>query len=1013
MSSILDAISAHRLEQGRRLVGTLSPAVQRLVARCGSAAHLVPDTLLVALDLVDNHGPGKQAYITGEEVGDAVRDLVRRPLLSALAEVGAAAAAARCRHCQPRQPLRLVTCNRSGSSAEGLEDLVMGKGGTSDFDFMLEFDGPFRWAPPGAEKPADIEPRFAPQLWARPTDNAGLVTLHWVRTARCGHEEPLEALPADSVRRLMLDYCRVMMDGEITPTGPAVNVKSDDKDGGIDFVFCLLVRGWWPAPVWPDGAPWDTSFGVHLVPTGRPGSKTEFIEYRISLSRAELLAVRQLCPGLRAAVTALKAIKNDLKESGVAIGDLKSYFIKTAALWLAQEPHGGPRTGVTDGVHRLLDWLERRLDDGVLPCYFYPAINVAAELSRDQRQAIIGSLRLVREHLTPLLMACCEKRQWSLDILLEGRPTEPLSERQLRLRLGRTLLLQAVLEGIRFRPTAPCWESWWSYAIPCLARAAPRLLQWYHHMKSGTHYQQCYLLMAWSVVDPADLADGEPMTSPVGDAVTLDVTPLTRLLTDSDLVLLLGEPAAVAAWCRRERPAGLTAEPDTPRGRAELLLRPELLLRALDEAVPGAMDVWREVDREDKEAWEGNFRPPATYQRCRGWLEQHLSCDLQYRLRVKLPEMDGPTVVATAGLWRRRMQQLLTGDRLRAAYDAAVGRWPDRWQLLQHYLAEDDEQDSSHGDRDGEIEDEEQHCDEEEQPSEGPARPHGQRWQLIEQQHQQRWKELELQHQQLWQELEHPGHEERVRMDKEHEEERRHLEQKHGTEWQNLDERHYEERIAIHQQHSEDTGCLNMPTEDQLRQLDCSHQQQWENLQHTLQQQWQELEQRHQRESRELEERHPNTGSEEKKIRLLEECSNRRHELQEELQKELEKELERQKKEELKEELKNELRDELRKELREELKKELKEELREELKKMLCDQLQQQQCPAEDRPPRAVGGEASGEQRRGSDLRPTPRTEACPARPAGKRRHQEPPAADAGQPPDAKRARPDVSDGQQ
>ncbi|KAF0309379.1 hypothetical protein FJT64_019502 [Amphibalanus amphitrite] len=695
MSNILDAVHLYRVERNWRLVERrLDPAVQQLVERCGSEAHLVADTLLVADDLVDNHGPADQAYITAQEVDDAVDDLGRRPLLSALAEVGAAAAAARCRHCQPRQPLRLVTCNRSGSSAEGLADLIVGEGGTSDYDIMLEFDGPFRWAPTGAEKPADIEPQSAPQLWARPTDNAGFVTLHWVRTDRCGHEEPLEALPADSVRKLMLDFCRVMEDGEITPTGPAVNVKGPgSKSGGRDYVFCLLVRGWWPAPVWPDGAPWDTSFGVHLVPTGRPGSKTESIEYRISLSRAELLAVRQLCPGLRAAVRALKDIKNMLKESGVAIDDLKSYFMKTAALWLAQEPHGGPRTGVTDGVHRLLDWLERRLDEEWLPCFFYPAINVAAELTADQRQAIIGSLRLVREHLTPLLMACCEKRGWPLDTLLEGRPTEPLSERQLRLRLGRTLLRQAVYNGIRFRLTAPCWESWWSHAIPHLARAAPRLLQWYHHMRSGTHSQQCFLLMAWSVVDPADLADGEPMTSPVGDAVTLDVTPLTRLLTDSDLVYLLGEPAAVAAWCRRERPAGLTAEPDTPRGRAELLLRPELLLRALGEAVPRWMDRRREVDRETKEAFEGNFRPPDTYQQQRREvLEQDLSCDLQYWLRLKLPEMDGPTVVATAGLWRRRTQQLLTGDRLRAAYDAAVGRWPDRWQLLQYYLAEDDTQ---------------------------------------------------------------------------------------------------------------------------------------------------------------------------------------------------------------------------------------------------------------------------------------------------------------------------------
>ncbi|KAF0288695.1 hypothetical protein FJT64_012931 [Amphibalanus amphitrite] len=275
-------------------------------------------------------------------------------------------------------------------------------------------------------------------------------------------------------------------------------------------------------------------------------------------------------------------------------------------------------------------------------------------------------------------------------------------------------------------------------------------------MMSGTHYQQCYLLMAWSVVDPADLADGEPMTR------------------------LLGEPAAVAAWCRRQRPAGLTAEPDTPRGRAELLLRPELLLRALGEAVPREMDWWRGRDRELKEAWEGNYRPPATYQQRRERLELLLSCDLQHRLRLKLPEMDGPTVVATAGLWRRRMQQLLTGDRLRAAYDAAVGRWPDRWQLLQHYLAEDDEQDSPQGDRDGEIEDEEQHCDEEERPSDGPHRPSQGRCQQLE--------------------LRGAAHS-RSGLNKKHTEERRQQEQEHGEEWQELDERHYEERIELHQQH--------------------------------------------------------------------------------------------------------------------------------------------------------------------------------------------------------------------
>ncbi|KAF0310865.1 hypothetical protein FJT64_018269 [Amphibalanus amphitrite] len=381
-------------------------------------------------------------------------------------------------------------------------------------------------------------------------------------------------------------------------------------------------------------------------------------------------------------------MKSFLEESGAAIVGLKSYFVKTAALWLAQEPHGGSRTGVTDGVHRLLDWLEQHLADGWLPCFFIPAINVAGELNQEQRQAIIDSLRFLRKHLTLLMLNVCLKRR-NLNTLLEGG-TEPLSERQLRLRLGRMLVLRALLNGIRRRPTAPCWESWWNFAIPSLARAAPRLLQWYHYMCSGTHDQQCSLLMAWSVVDPADLADGEPVTSRVGDAVTLDVTPLTRLLTDSDLVYLLGEPAAVAAWCRRERPAGLTAELDTPRGRAELLFRPELLLRAFSEAVPLKKFVWQDLDRQEVRKWTNNYLPQLTYEQCREMLKQYLRFDLQYILRVKAPEMDGPTVVATAGLWRRRLQQLLSGDRLRAAYDAAVSRWPDRWQLLQYYLAEDE-----------------------------------------------------------------------------------------------------------------------------------------------------------------------------------------------------------------------------------------------------------------------------------------------------------------------------------
>ncbi|KAF0298725.1 hypothetical protein FJT64_003930 [Amphibalanus amphitrite] len=286
--------------------------------------------------------------------------------------------------------------------------------------------------------------------------------------------------------------------------------------------------------------------------------------------------------------------------------------------------------------------------------------------------------------------------QWDVDQLLEGG-TGPPSERELRLRLGRTLVLRAILGSVSCRPTAPFWESWWKQAIPPLVCTAPLLLQWWHYSQSEPHRQQCYLFMAWTVVDPADLVSGEPMTSPASDIVTLDVTPLTNLLTRSDMVYLLGDPDRVATWCSQQlrrpleqRPAGLTAELNTPRGRAELLLRPELLLQALRVNVPSKMDLWRNVDRTVKNMWMSNYRPMDTYQETREELERFFNYNLHKQIQHRLPKMDAASVDATAGLWRRRLQQLLSGDRLRTAYDAVTGWWPDRWEMMPYYLAVDE-----------------------------------------------------------------------------------------------------------------------------------------------------------------------------------------------------------------------------------------------------------------------------------------------------------------------------------
>ncbi|KAF0290336.1 hypothetical protein FJT64_011454 [Amphibalanus amphitrite] len=352
--------------------------------------------------------------------------------------------------------------------------------------------------------------------------------------------------------------------------------------------------------------------------------------------------------------------------------------------------------GVTDGVNKILDWLEDKMNAGKMPCFFDHNIDVAAELSTEERRLIIDAVRLMREHVKHLLMASYVD-QWDVDLLLEGW-LEPLTERQLerqlRLRLGRTLVRQAVFEGVRIRHTAPCWECWWKENIPQLVHTAPLLLQWRHYTQSGAYRQQCLMFMAWVVVDSADLVDGTPMTSQVKDIVTLDVGPLMQLLTRSDLDLLLGDPDKVATWCSQqprrpleEQPAGLTAELDTPRGRAELLLKPELLLQALRVNVPGKMNQWRAIDQKEENRWMKNYRPMRSYQEIREKLEQHINTNLHEWLRVKLPEMDAASVDATAGLWRRRLQQLLSGDRLRTMYNAITGWWPDRWEMTSHYLA--------------------------------------------------------------------------------------------------------------------------------------------------------------------------------------------------------------------------------------------------------------------------------------------------------------------------------------
>ena len=297
------------------------------MTRSGPAGHLVPDTLLLANSITFDHSAAHQGFITSKEVGRAVTWLTRQPLIAALQDGRAAAPAAECRHCQPSEPPTVTSANFSGSSIELLYDLVIGESGASDHDIMFEFGGPFRWAmaavASAGSEPDCIHPEAAPQLYAKPASSPGFVVLYWVRTSRCSHKSSLMALPPDYVRRLMWYHCRVTnpADAEITCSGPAVNVlRSDDATGGDDHVPCLRLP-WWPeAEVFlcrhrvtdfpPESARADICrYGVHLVPTGRPGSDTEKFEYRVSFSRAEVVAIRHLSPLQHATITTVKMMK--------------------------------------------------------------------------------------------------------------------------------------------------------------------------------------------------------------------------------------------------------------------------------------------------------------------------------------------------------------------------------------------------------------------------------------------------------------------------------------------------------------------------------------------------------------------------------------------------------------------------------------------------------------------------------------------------------------------------------
>ncbi|KAF0313134.1 hypothetical protein FJT64_016275 [Amphibalanus amphitrite] len=668
-----------------------------LATKCGSALHLLPDTLLLATTLRGHHPIAHQADVLREDLADAVRWLLQEPIIRTLLDLQEAT----CRYCeQSCEQLSVVHLNRCGLSDQSL--FMAGSAATKSpqHEMMMEF-GPLHWtdAVLEEEEPDCVAPQGKPQVWARPTDTPGFVTLHWTRTTRCEHEGPLEALRAGSIRQLTHRFCRVMCDGGgvVTVNGPAVQVGGEDTGQfGVDHVPCLRAP-WWPAKEKFLGRHQVTEFpppevrenmcrfGVHLVPVSKPGRAPEDMCWQVSFARALVVAIRYLSPLQVATIEAVKAMQVIDGESVVSGTALKSSFIINAVLWLVQDTKSDLWTSITGSVQMVLDWLERKLSKGRLSCFFYEAMDLAEGLSGVARQDMLDTIELLKSQSTQLLAVHCVE---TLDLVaLLGEETEPLSERQLRLRLAQHLIISGVSSSIVARKTAPWWHLWFIHIVPNMIFDIP-LVNWYHRCISGTYTLQCLLLQAWSVLDPADLVNGDQETESYEGTIMLDATPLTRLLSKSQLEFLLGDAAAVAAWCRRqlrrpeeERPAGLTAELDAPRGRAELLLRPELLLQAISKAVPKELSRRKAADHEVMLNWRPDERAHQTYQDWKVMLEERFRSNLKQTLRDCLPELDSMLVASAAGLWKRHLQDLLSSDHLQAKYTEARCQGRDNWQL--------------------------------------------------------------------------------------------------------------------------------------------------------------------------------------------------------------------------------------------------------------------------------------------------------------------------------------------
>ena len=673
------------------------PQVTQLLHVCGEHIGLVVDVLLR-----QRCGYNEIYDLLHRELSEQAwsnNDLWRRPLGRALQS--------RYSDCQCSPFGSLVMRNRviSGSMAEGLCNPGPPPNcqSTSDMDIMIEL-GPVHWTFPGTEVPRPVKdtpvgPTTAttagpsgpgsdptPRLVIAETENPGFVLLLQERRDDCPHQEP-RPFKAETVTQFFRDYQTLTRGGGVaqqSTNGPACSFAQPTSQtfGVCDFdeVPCLHVPVWWFSDEfftrhrrynWPPEALRDDirQFGLHLVPVGAPGSSTEKLQWRLSFSRAEVVVSSHLTNEKKSAVVAFKLCKAALGEEGKVI---KSYFVKTAMLWLCEKTPTEDWKSVIQGVLKLLDFLDEAVRTGNLPCYFWNQINLLRFTSRADRKVMKKALGNIRQHLMRLLAHdACVLRSDLQEMLTHN--TRRLSERQLRVRLTRWVIYNGVCNSIRsLTLTTKCHRE----LLPVLARSYTpgeviRLVLNHRYMVQRELYQ------ALSVA-PADVASQVHLSSSSGGGFDRDAAPLLGLLTEDDLKVILGDPDAVRDWLRRhhqlpetQRPAGtLPADLRSPRDLCDLLLNIPLLSWVISKSVPGVWDEYQwtlpdgihtvpplDQARQNTLEYSSQWRALTDYLRVRLGMDQQTAMWMAFRVGVELRQLcDDPETLAE----HRRMRHSLS-----------------------------------------------------------------------------------------------------------------------------------------------------------------------------------------------------------------------------------------------------------------------------------------------------------------------------------------------------------------